>query len=131
MSIISFIIPYYNQAKYIEETLCSVIASTYQNFEIVIVDDGSEDKNKTQLLEIIEVINDKRIRIFHQQNAGPSVARNFAISKANGEILVFLDGDDLIEKDTLELSLKVFNKTPDIDVVYGNNILFGEKNMGS
>ncbi len=128
MSLISFIIPYYNQAKYIEETLRSVIASTYQNFEIIIVDDGSEDENKTQLLEIIEVINDKRIRIFHQQNAGPSVARNFAISKANGEILVFLDGDDLIEKDTLELSLKVFNKTPDIDVVYGNNILFGEKN---
>lgn len=128
MSLVSFIIPFYNQAKFIEETLRSVIASTYQNFEIIIVNDGAEDENKTQLLDIIEVINDKRIRIFHQQNAGPSVARNFAISKANGEYLVFLDGDDLIEKETLELSLQEFNKTPDIDVVYGKNILFGEKN---
>jgi glycosyltransferase involved in cell wall biosynthesis len=128
MSLISFIIPFYNQARYIEETLLSAIASSYQNFEIVIIDDGSEDENKTQLLEIIEEINDKRIRVFHQQNAGPSVARNFAISKANGEYLVFLDGDDLIEKETLELSLQVFSKVPDIDVVYGNNVLFGEKN---
>jgi glycosyltransferase involved in cell wall biosynthesis len=128
MSLISFIIPFYNQAKYIEETLLSALASTYRNFEIIIVDDGSEDKNKTQLLEIIEKINDKRIRVFHQQNAGPSVARNFAISKANGEYLVFLDGDDLIEKETLEIGLRVFSETQDIDVVYGNNILFGEKN---
>jgi glycosyltransferase involved in cell wall biosynthesis len=128
MSLVSFIIPFYNQAQYIEETLRSVLASTYQNFEIVIINDGSEDENKTQLLKIIEKINDKRIRIFNQQNTGPSVARNFAISKANGEYLVFLDGDDLIEKETLELNLQVFSKFPDIDVVYGNNVLFGKKN---
>lgn len=128
MSLISFIIPFYNQGKFIQETIESILISTIQNFEIIIVNDGADDENTQELITLIEKFNDFRINVFHQQNSGPSVARNFAIQTAKGDFLVFLDGDDLIEKDTLQICVNTFENNPDITIVYGNNLLFGEKN---
>jgi glycosyltransferase involved in cell wall biosynthesis len=86
----SVIIPLYNKEKYVAKTLESVFSQTYQNFEIVIVDDGSTDNS----LQEVEKFTDLRIRIIQQKNAGVSAARNRGIAEARSDLIAFLDADD-------------------------------------
>lgn len=86
----SVIIPLYNKEKYIKRAVKSVLNQTFQNFEIIIVNDGSTDNS----LAISKKIKDSRIRIFSQKNLGVSNARNFGIKKAKGKYISFLDADD-------------------------------------
>ena len=96
----SIIIPTYNRAALIAETLNSVSAQTFQNWECIVVDDGSTDNTK----EVIENLahQDPRIRYIYQENAERSVARNNGIRNANGEWICFLDSDDLYETNHLQ-----------------------------
>ncbi len=110
---ISVIIPTYNVEKYIESCLKSIITSTYQNFEIIIIDDGSTDRT----IEKIREIHDSRIKVYKQLRRGPGSARNFGISLAKGEYIFFVDGDDTINKDTLEI---LQNNIQDCDIAIGN-----------
>lgn len=87
---ISIIIPLYNKADNIAKTLESVFAQTYQDFEIVIVDDGSTDESLT----VVQALNDPRIRIITQENSGVSAARNRGIAEAKYDLIAFLDADD-------------------------------------
>lgn len=89
---ISVIVPVYNSAKFIEETLSSIQNQSLRDFEIVVIDDGSTDNTK----EIIEKwqINDTRIKYYYKPNGGVSSARNLGIEKAKGEFISFLDSDD-------------------------------------
>ncbi|MBE6488427.1 MAG: glycosyltransferase family 2 protein [Methanosphaera stadtmanae] len=97
---ISVIIPVYNSADYLCECLDSLISQTFNDFEVICIDDGSTDKSK----EILEEYSNKDIRfnVFSQENSGPAVARNNAIDKAIGEYILFLDSDDWLKSDTLE-----------------------------
>jgi glycosyltransferase involved in cell wall biosynthesis len=95
---ISIVIPLYNKERYISKTLNSVLSQTYQNFEIIVVDDGSTDQSVNE----VKKIDDDRIRIISQQNAGVSAARNRGIAEAKYDLIAFLDADDLWEKDFLE-----------------------------
>lgn len=94
----SIVIPLYNKEKYISTTLNTVLNQSFQDFEIVIVNDGSTD----QSVSVINTFTDKRIQLIHQQNQGVSVARNTAIKSSTGTYIATLDGDDLWKENHLE-----------------------------
>ena len=97
--LVSIVMPNYNGAKYIRETIESVLAQTYQNWEILFVDDCSKDNS----IEIVESYKDDRIRIFKNPvNSGAAASRNYAMREAKGKWMAFLDSDDLWEPQKLE-----------------------------
>lgn len=98
---ISVIIPVYNAENYVGRCIESVQAQTYNDWQMILVDDGSKDKS----LEICQRYagTDRRIHVIHQENSGPGVARNAGIAEASGKYVVFIDSDDYIEKDYLQL----------------------------
>lgn len=105
---ISIVIPLYNKENYIRKCILSVLAQTYTNFEVVVVNDGSTDKS----VEIVKSIEDNRIRIINQKNGGPSSARNTGVREAQGEWIVFLDADDLFLPYALEYFDEMIQKHP-------------------
>ena len=98
--LVSIIVPAYNVEKYIRECLESLVEQTYRNVEIIVVDDGSRDGTWAIISELME--NDSRIRGFHQENNGVSAARNYALEKACGDYIQFVDGDDYLPRDAVE-----------------------------
>ena len=105
--LVSIIMPTYNCAKFIKETIESVLNQTYENWELVIVDDCSNDNTE----EVVERFNDKRIK-YHklEKNSGAAVARTTAMKMATGNYMAFLDSDDLWKKDKLEKQLDFMKK---------------------
>jgi teichuronic acid biosynthesis glycosyltransferase TuaG len=114
---VSVITPAFNAAEFIAQTIDSVRAQTFQDWELVIVDDGSTDKT----VEIVQRYQerDPRIRLLHQTNAGPSAARNRGMRAAEGRYFAFLDSDDTWEPAYLSEQLAVFASHPETSLVTG------------
>ncbi|MBW4664429.1 MAG: glycosyltransferase [Chroococcus sp. CMT-3BRIN-NPC107] len=112
--IISVVIPVYNGAKTIKETVESVLQQTYQNFEIIVINDGSQDET----LAVINNIQNQKIKLFSYSNAGLSASRNRGFARACGEFITFLDADDLWTKDKLEAQLEALQQNPQAAVAY-------------
>lgn len=91
---ISIIVPVYNVEKYLAKCIDSIIAQEYDDWELILVNDGSSDSSKAICEEYC--IKDNRISLYNQENAGPSVARNLGIKKAKGEYITFIDSDDYV-----------------------------------
>jgi len=125
MPLFSIIIPCYNQGEFIWETINSALNQTCQNFEIIIIDDGSTDK---QTINILNKIKHKQIKVYHISNGGVSQARNFGVSKASGNYILPLDSDDKIGCEYLAFAQKAFNDNPNLGIVYCKAELFGKKN---
>lgn len=106
---ISIVIPLFNKEKYLEKTIISVLNQTFQNFEIVIIDDGSTDSS----LQIAKSFSDSRIHIFTQENQGVSSARNKGIKESRYDYIAFLDADDEWEPDYLECQKKMILNYPE------------------
>lgn len=106
---ISVVIPLYNKEASIAQSLKSVLSQEYDDFEVVIVDDGSTDGS----VGVVEAINDSRIRQIKQENGGPSKARNTGVKNAKGEWILFLDADDELEPDALEYFANLIRKFSD------------------
>lgn len=104
----SIIIPLYNKESRIEITIKSVLAQTCQDFQIVVVDDGSTDNS----IKVVNNILDSRLRIISQQNGGPSKARNAGIDNSSGEWILFLDADDELLPNALLIFLDLIQKYP-------------------
>lgn len=100
---ISVIVPVYNVEKYLNRCIDSILNQTFEDFELILVDDGSTDKS----LKICDEykIKDGRIKVIHKKNGGVSSARNTGIDKATGEYITFVDSDDYISNDTLNILL--------------------------
>ena len=109
---ISVVIPLYNKEKQIAATLQSVLQQAFQDFEIVVVNDGSTDGS----VAAAETVQDERIRIIHQENAGVSAARNRGIAEAKYELIAFLDADDRWKPDYLQTQYELMKKYPDCSV---------------
>lgn len=123
----SIIIPLYNKAHLIENTLKSVLAQSCQDFEIVIVNDGSTDGS----VAIVESFSDPRIRLFSQQNAGVSAARNRGINEAQGKYIALLDADDLWHTDYLKEQKALIEKYPECRVFAANYSFLHEDGTSS
>ncbi|MDO4671159.1 MAG: glycosyltransferase family 2 protein [Aerococcus sp.] len=108
--LISIIVPIYNTKSTLERAVRSLTQQTYGEIEIILVDDGSTD-GSDQLADQL-ALGDERIRVIHQENAGPSVARNTGIEAATGDYLAFLDSDDEFATYILELFMESYHRAP-------------------
>ncbi|AXJ14011.1 SP_1767 family glycosyltransferase [Streptococcus pluranimalium] len=98
--LISIIVPVYNVEKYLRRCLDSLLKQTYSQFEVLLINDGSTDSSSKIAMDY--AAKDVRFKVFHQKNAGPSVARNYGIDLAQGQYLTFVDSDDFVETTYLE-----------------------------
>ena len=119
MPLISVIIPTYNRAHCIERALKSVADQTYQNLEIVVVDDGSTDSTES----IVKAFPDGRVRYFKQENRGASAARNKGVRLAEGDLIAFQDSDDCWYADKLMRQMDYWKKNPRYNMIYSAYML--------
>lgn len=112
---LSIIIPVYNVEKTLGRCIESVIRQSFQNFEMILVDDGSKDNSATMVDEIART--DNRISVIHQCNQGLSVARNAGIKVAKGRYITFIDSDDFIAQDTYKSVMELLNAHPEYDIL--------------
>lgn len=115
--LISIIIPVYNAELYIAKCMKYVQNQTYSNIEIIFIDDGSNDKSRELCREYVE--RDFRIKYFYKTNGGPASARNVGIRNAHGKYLYFMDVDDKLEENAIELLYQAYQKE-NVDFVIGN-----------
>ncbi len=115
---VSIIIPCYNYGHLIEETVQSVIDQTFRELEVIIIDDGSTDNTKEVVKKLVE--KDGRVQLHSFENTGLGESRNRGLSIAKGQYIQFLDADDLVEKRKFEVQVAIFDKHPQVDVVYGS-----------
>lgn len=124
MEKVSVIMPCYNDGKYIMEAIDSIVKQTYQNWVLIIVDDGSDDEETKR---IINEIQNPKIKVFHTEHLRPAGARNYGIQKAEGTYILPVDSDDRIHEEYMEKAVKMIESNPRIGVVYCKAELFGEK----
>jgi glycosyltransferase involved in cell wall biosynthesis len=125
-ALVSIIIPSYNYGHYIIETLNSVRAQKYQYWEAIVIDDGSTDNTEALVSALAKI--DARIRYVYQVNKGLSEARNTGLMYSSGQYVQFLDADDLISEDKLELQLKHFASDPSLGISYTDAYYFRSAN---
>lgn len=116
---VTVVIPTYNRADLVCEAIDSVLAQTYCDFEIIVVDDGSTDRTQ----EVVSVYG-QRIRVIRQENQGEAAARNTGIHEATGEFLAFLDSDDLWFPDKLKSQMEFLDVSPSVPWVYSDAEMF-------
>lgn len=115
LSLISIIVPVYNVSNYLDNCIKSIINQTYKNIEIILVDDGSTDDSSNICDKYLK--KDKRIKVIHKSNGGLSSARNIGIVNSNGEYITFIDSDDYVEKEYVEVLYKnIIKYSSDISI---------------
>ena len=124
---ISIVVPLYNAEKYIETCIISILNQTFENFELIIVDDCSTDRS----LEIVQTYKDPRIKIVSQfKNSGESASRNLGLANARGKYVYFMDDDDALLPDCLETFFKAAEES-NADVVHMNSWIDTDENFPS
>lgn len=112
---ISVIVPVYNVEKYLCSCIDSILAQTFTDFELLLIDDGSKDKSGKICDEYAR--KDRRVKVFHKENGGVSSARNLGIDESNGEYLFFVDSDDIISSSYIDLFVNCIRKNDSVCVV--------------
>lgn len=124
---ISIIIPVYNAENYISDILEDLIHQTYDNIQIIVVDDGSTDKSLNIIKEFLQL--DERICLISSDNRGPSSARNIGLKSADGEYIRFIDADDRVPVKSMENMIAPFLVDKEVDLSIGNYVCTEEKNF--
>lgn len=122
MKLISVIVPVYNLEQYIVDTIESVLAQTYQHFELIVVDDGSTDRTA----EICESFNEPQLKLIRQKNQGANAARNAGLRAAKGDYIAFLDGDDLWFPEKLAKHIEHLEQSPEVGISYSQSAFIDE-----
>lgn len=120
---ISVIIPCYNQGKYLDDAVDSVLNQTYQDFEIIVINDGSTDKYTNDLLKNYKK---PKTKVYSTRNQGLASTRNYGFKLSNGEFIQFLDADDILDSKKFEKQMDLFRKDNSIDVSYTNYTYYYE-----
>ncbi len=122
---ISIIMPFYNDKTYIDQSVNSVLNQTFPCFELLIIDDGSTDKDSLKKLEDVQKL-DSRIKVFHKENGGPSEARDFGVEKTNpnSKYLIFVDSDDLLDATFVECAYWTIKTNEDATWAYTDTVGF-------
>lgn len=128
MPTVSVITPAYNVEQYLGIALESVLAQTFSDYEILVVDDGSSDS--TPAIAERFAARDPRVRVFHKPNGGISSSRNVALREARGELMALLDGDDLWDPQFLETQVEILRRRPDVDIITANARNLGGRRSG-
>lgn len=118
--LVSVIIPCYNRAHIVGDTIESVLAQTYGNFEALVIDDGSTDDTR----EVVSSYTDPRVRYIHRENGGLSAARNSGLGAASGEFLAFLDSDDIWHPWKLAAQIEIFRRHPEAGLIWSDMSTF-------
>ncbi|WP_049945250.1 glycosyltransferase family 2 protein [Butyrivibrio sp. AC2005] len=128
--LVSIIIPVYNVKKYLKRCVDSVLAQTYQNIEVLLINDGSTDG--TDIICDNYANNDKRVRVFHRNNSGVANVRNFGLDVAKGSFILFVDSDDWIEIECVEKLVRSAIETESDIVCFGYYMAYedGKKEVG-
>ena len=113
--LVSVIIPLYNAERYIEQCIHSILQQTWQNMEVIIVDDGSKDNS----LIIAQKFESEKVKVLSQTNAGASAARNYGLKLAKGNYIQFMDADDLLSKDKIAAQVTLLEKNTNHVAVCG------------
>lgn len=124
MAMLSVIVPVYNVAPYLAACIDSLLAQTYADFELLLVDDGSTDGSADLCDDY--ACRDARVTVIHQANAGPAAARNAALQVAQGDYFAFVDADDVVHRQYLEVLLSQFDNRQDVDVVCASYQMVGK-----
>lgn len=114
MPLVSVVIPAYNSEKTLLQTVASVLNQTYQNIELIVINDGSTDGTLAQL----ETVQDSRLKVFSYENGGLATARNRGIERASGDYLTFIDADDLWTPEKVEAQVTALQQRPEAGVAY-------------
>lgn len=122
---LSIVVPCYKQAEFLSETLDSILKQTFQDWECIVVNDGSPDNTSQVANKYVK--QDPRFRLIETENGGVSAARNIGIRASLGEFILPLDGDDIILPRYTELAIERFRKFPETKLVYCQARFFGEK----
>lgn len=125
--LVSCVIPVYNRSEMIRRSVDSVLNQTYSNFEIILVDDGSNDFTP-QVLEELKVKHPNIIQVAYQENAGPGVARNTGLKLAKGEYVQYLDSDDIIYPEKFEKQVETLKSNPQAGVCYCTTLRTNREN---
>ncbi len=120
MICVSVIIPVYNSEKYLNRCIDSVLAQTFTDFELILINDGSKDNSGNICDDYVN--KDKRVSVIHKENGGVSSARNLGITKASGKYIMFVDSDDWLETDAIE---NLYTKANDCDLILGGFHILG------
>lgn len=126
--LVSIIVPCYNYGHLLHETLESVVAQTYQNWECIIVDDGSTDNTRQVAMNYID--NDSRFLYQYQKNKGLASARNTGFKLAKGYYIQLLDSDDILPPEKIQRHVTILKTRPEVDLVYGRVSIF-EKQLSN
>jgi glycosyltransferase involved in cell wall biosynthesis len=124
--LVSIVMPVFNSEKYVSDAILSVINQSYFNWQLIIVDDGSTDSS---VLQIKQYLHDVRINLVRQGNHGPSVARNRGLELSCGELIAFIDSDDVWVNTKIEEQVAIFEQDEDLAMISADMRLLNENNV--